>query len=64
MTPLNGRFSPAKSWPIFTANCHTEKEVAIRQLHEQGYSIAAIARTLGLTRKTIYRALGRELVGS
>lgn len=42
----------------------TEKEVAIRQLHEQGYSIASIARTVGLTRKTIYRALGRELVGS
>ena len=42
----------------------TEKQVAIRQLHEQGYSIASIARTVGLTRKTIYRALGRELVGS
>jgi DNA invertase Pin-like site-specific DNA recombinase len=42
----------------------TEKEVAIRQLHEQGYSIASIARTVGLTRKTIYRALGREMVGS
>ena len=42
----------------------TEKQVAIRQLHEQGYSIASIARTVGLTRKTIYRALGRDLVGS
>ncbi|MBS0261985.1 MAG: recombinase family protein [Planctomycetes bacterium] len=42
----------------------TEKEVAIRQLHDQGYSIASIARTVGLTRKTIYRALGRELVGN
>ena len=41
----------------------TEKEVAIRQLHEQGCSIASIGRTVGLTRKTIYRALGRELVG-
>jgi DNA invertase Pin-like site-specific DNA recombinase len=41
----------------------TEKEVAIRQLHEQGSSIASIARTVGLTRKTIYRVLGRELVG-
>ena len=39
-----------------------EKEVAIRQLHGQGQSIAAIARTVGLTRKTIYRALNRELV--
>ncbi|MFO1044788.1 MAG: recombinase family protein, partial [Planctomycetaceae bacterium] len=33
-----------------------EKEVAIRQLHQQGQSVAAIARTVGLTRKTIYRA--------
>lgn len=41
-----------------------EKEVAIRQLHGQGQSVAAIARTVGLTRKTIYRALGRELIGS
>ena len=40
----------------------TEKEVAIRQLHEQRYSIASIARTVGLTRKTIYKALNRELV--
>lgn len=40
-----------------------EKEVAIRQLHGQGQSVAAIARTVGLTRKTIYRALGRELIG-
>jgi DNA invertase Pin-like site-specific DNA recombinase len=41
-----------------------EKENVIRQLHDKGYSIASIARTVGLTRKTIYRALGRELVGS
>ena len=41
-----------------------EKETVIRQLHDKGYSIASIARTVGLTRKTIYRALGRELVGS
>lgn len=40
-----------------------EKEVAIRQLHQQGQSVAAIARTVGLTRKTVYRALGRELIG-
>ena len=40
----------------------TEKEVAIRRLHEQRYSIASIARTVGLTRKTIYKALNRELV--
>ena len=31
---------------------------------DPGHSIAAVARTVGLTRKTIYRALGRELVGS
>lgn len=41
-----------------------EKEVAIRQLHQQGQSVAAIARTLGLTRKTIYKALGREVIGN
>ena len=41
-----------------------EKETVIRQLHDKGYSIASSARTVGLTRKTIYRALGRELVGS
>ncbi|MFN7804681.1 MAG: helix-turn-helix domain-containing protein [Planctomycetaceae bacterium] len=35
----------------------------IRQLHDKGDSIASIARTVGLTRKSIYRALGRELVG-
>ena len=40
-----------------------EKEVAIQQLHQQGQSVSAIARTVGLTRKTIYRALGRELIG-
>lgn len=39
-----------------------EKEVAIRQLHQQGQSVAAIARTVGLTRKTVYRALDRELI--
>ncbi|MFN7769723.1 MAG: helix-turn-helix domain-containing protein, partial [Planctomycetaceae bacterium] len=41
-----------------------EKETVIRQLHDKGDSIAAIARTVGLTRKSIYRALGREFVGS
>lgn len=40
-----------------------ERETVIRQLHDKGHSIASIARTVGLTRKTIYRALGRELVG-
>lgn len=36
-----------------------EKEAVIRQLHEQGKPVASIARTVGLTRKTVYRALGR-----
>jgi DNA invertase Pin-like site-specific DNA recombinase len=36
-----------------------EKEAVIRQLHEQGMPVASIARTVGLTRKTVYRALGR-----
>jgi DNA invertase Pin-like site-specific DNA recombinase len=36
-----------------------EKEAAIRQLHEQGKPVASIARTVGLTRKTVYRALDR-----
>jgi DNA invertase Pin-like site-specific DNA recombinase len=41
-----------------------EKETVIRQLYDKGDSIASIARTVGLTRKSIYRALGREFVGS
>jgi DNA invertase Pin-like site-specific DNA recombinase len=36
-----------------------EKEAVIRQLHGQGKAVASIARTVGLTRKTVYRALGR-----
>ncbi len=39
-----------------------EKEVVIRQLHEQGTPVASIARTVGLTRKTVYRALARAKV--
>jgi DNA invertase Pin-like site-specific DNA recombinase len=34
-----------------------EKEAAIRNLHASGESISAIARTVGLSRPTIYRAL-------
>ncbi|MCI0702170.1 MAG: recombinase family protein [Planctomycetia bacterium] len=37
-----------------------EKEDVIRQLHSEGKSVASIARTVGLTRKTVYRALSRE----
>lgn len=38
-----------------------EKEDVIRQLHGQGKSVAFISRTVGLTRKTVYRALSREV---
>jgi len=37
-----------------------EKERLIRQLHADGQAVAAIARLVGLTRKTVYRALRRE----
>jgi hypothetical protein len=35
-----------------------EKEMLIHQLHAEGKPVAAIARMVGLTRKTMYRALG------
>jgi DNA invertase Pin-like site-specific DNA recombinase len=35
----------------------TEKEALIRQLHAQGQAIAAIARLVGLSRKSVYKAL-------
>lgn len=35
-----------------------EKETAIRQLHREGKPIAEIARVVGLSRPTIYKALG------
>ena len=38
-----------------------EKEDVIRQLHGQGKSVAFIARTVGLTRKTVYRAIRRSV---
>jgi len=34
-----------------------EKEVLIQQLHGQGQAIAAIARLVGLSRKSVYKAL-------
>ena len=34
-----------------------EKEALIRQLHAEGKPVAAIVRMVGLTRKTVYRAL-------
>lgn len=37
-----------------------EKESLIRQLRAQGKQIATIARLVGLTRKTIYKALQRQ----
>jgi DNA invertase Pin-like site-specific DNA recombinase len=41
-----------------------EKEAVIRQLHGQGKTVASIARTVGLTRKTIYRALSQVTTNS
>lgn len=37
-----------------------EKEALIRQLHGEGKPVAAIARLVGLTRKTVYTALVRQ----
>lgn len=36
-----------------------EKERAVKQLHKQGKPIAEIARVVGLSRPTVYAALGR-----
>jgi DNA invertase Pin-like site-specific DNA recombinase len=35
-----------------------EKEALIQQLHAEGKPVAAIARMVGLTRKTVYKAIG------
>jgi len=35
-----------------------EKETAIRQLHSEGKPIAEIARVVGLSRPTVYKAIG------
>jgi len=32
----------------------------IRQLHAEGKPVTAIARMVGLTRKTVYRAIGER----
>jgi DNA invertase Pin-like site-specific DNA recombinase len=37
-----------------------EKEALIRQLHAEGKPVAAIARMVGLTRKTVYKAIGAQ----
>jgi DNA invertase Pin-like site-specific DNA recombinase len=39
-----------------------EKETFIHQLFDQGATVASIARTVGLTRKTVYKALERKPV--
>lgn len=39
-----------------------EKEALIGQLHAEGKPVAAIARMVGLTRKTVYKALGGQKV--
>jgi DNA invertase Pin-like site-specific DNA recombinase len=38
-----------------------EKETLIHQLHSEGKPVAVIARLVGLTRKTVYRALARRV---
>ena len=35
-----------------------EKEWAVKQLHKQGKPIAEIARIVGLSRPTVYKAIG------
>jgi DNA invertase Pin-like site-specific DNA recombinase len=37
-----------------------EKEMLIQQLHAEGKPVAAIARMVGLTRKTVYKAIGQS----
>lgn len=37
-----------------------EKEAVIHHLHDQGKTVASIARLVGLTRRTIYKALRRQ----
>jgi DNA invertase Pin-like site-specific DNA recombinase len=39
-----------------------EKEKLIRQLHGEGKPVAAIARLVGLTRKTVYKAIRQQEV--
>lgn len=41
-----------------------EKEALIGQLHAEGKPVAAIARMVGLTRKTVYRAIKRGEITS
>jgi DNA invertase Pin-like site-specific DNA recombinase len=36
-----------------------EKETLIRRLHAEGKPVAAIARLVGLTRRTVYKALAQ-----
>ncbi|HZT83256.1 MAG TPA: hypothetical protein VFA26_23705 [Gemmataceae bacterium] len=40
-----------------------EKEALIRRLHGEGRAVASIARLVGLTRKTVDRALRRAGMG-
>jgi len=41
-----------------------EKEQLIQRLHADGATVASIARNVGLTRKTVYRALDRATVNT
>jgi len=53
-----------KSWggrrPGTRINLTVEKQILIHQLHAAGKPVAAIARMVGLTRKTVYRAIKRD----
>ena len=40
-----------------------EKEALVRQLHAESKPVAAIARMVGLTRRTVYKALKRSGTG-
>jgi DNA invertase Pin-like site-specific DNA recombinase len=56
--------SEGKTWggrkPGTRVRLTEEKEVLIRQLHAEAKPVAAIARMVGLTRRTVYKALERQ----
>ena len=58
--------SDGKSWGGRKAGTRVklteEQETAIRELHRQGSSVASIARTVGMSRKTVYKALREPVV--
>jgi len=60
--------SEGKTWggrrPGTRIKLAVEKEALIHQLHVEGKPVAAIARMVGLTRKTLYRAIKRDEIRS